>query len=86
MLLLDYLGVAIAIISCDIRLLGCPHLLGCYFGSRGCRSALRGSSESDSRMLREGDEVGLLLQSLYGTRDASANFQEEIRKGVQKEI
>ena len=26
------------------------------------------------------DCVGLLLQSLYGTRDASANFQEEIRK------
>jgi len=30
---------------------------------------------------REGlDEVGLLQQSLYGTRDASANFQEEIRR------
>ena len=32
----------------------------------------------------EGDEVGLLLQSLYGTRDASANFQEEIRKVLTK--
>ena len=28
----------------------------------------------------ERDDVGLLLQSLYGTTDASANFQEEVRK------
>ena len=32
----------------------------------------------------EGDDVGLLLQSLYGTRDASANFQEEVRKVLTK--
>ena len=32
----------------------------------------------------EGDEVGLLLQSLHGTRDASANFQEEVRKVLTK--
>ena len=32
----------------------------------------------------EGDGVGLLLQSLYGTRDASANFQEEIKKVLTK--
>ena len=32
----------------------------------------------------EGDDVGLLLQSLYGTRDASANFEEEVRKGVDQ--
>ena len=31
----------------------------------------------------EGDDVGLLLQSLYGTRDASANFQE-VRKVLTK--
>ena len=28
----------------------------------------------------EGDDVGLLLQSLHETRDASSNFQEEVRK------
>jgi hypothetical protein len=28
----------------------------------------------------ENDMVGLLLMSLYGTRDAAANFQEEVRK------
>ena len=32
----------------------------------------------------EGDDVGLLLQSLYGTSDASANFQEEVRKVLSK--
>ena len=32
----------------------------------------------------EGDDVGRLLQSLYGTRDASANFQEEARKVLTK--
>ena len=32
----------------------------------------------------EGDDVGLLLQSFYGTRDASANFQEEVRKVLTK--
>ena len=32
----------------------------------------------------EGDDVALLLQSLYGTRDASANFQEEVRKVLTK--
>ena len=32
----------------------------------------------------EGDDVGLLLQSLYSTRDASANFQEEVRKVLTK--
>ena len=31
----------------------------------------------------EGDDVGLLLQSLHGTRDASANFQE-VRKVLTK--
>ena len=31
-----------------------------------------------------GDDVGLLLQGLYGTRDASANFQEEVRKVLTK--
>ena len=28
----------------------------------------------------EGDDVGLLVQTLYGTSDSSANFQEEVRK------
>ena len=32
----------------------------------------------------EGDDVGLLLQSLYGTRDASANFREEVRNVLTK--
>ena len=32
----------------------------------------------------EGDNVGLLLQSLYGTRVASANFQEGGQKGVDQ--
>ena len=32
----------------------------------------------------EGDDVGLLRQSLCGTRDASTNFQEEVRKVLTK--
>ena len=32
-------------------------------------------AESDAE-----DYVGLLLMSLYGTRDAAANFQAELRK------
>ena len=32
----------------------------------------------------EGDDVGLLPHSLYGTRDASANFQEEVREVLTK--
>ena len=32
----------------------------------------------------EGDHVGLLQMSLYGTRDAAANFQEEVRKFMSK--
>ena len=34
----------------------------------------------------KGDDVGLLLQGLYGTRDASANFQEEVRKVLTKAV
>ena len=32
----------------------------------------------------EGDMVGLLQRSLYGTRDAAANFQVEVRKFMQQ--
>ena len=32
----------------------------------------------------EGDVVGLLKMSLYGTRDAAANFQQEVRKVMVK--
>ena len=32
----------------------------------------------------EGDDVGLLLQIRYRTRDASANFQEEVREVLTK--
>ena len=35
--------------------------------------------ESPEEETREGGDVGLLLQSFYA-RDASANFQEEVRK------
>ena len=34
----------------------------------------------------EGDDVRLLLQSFYGTRDASANFQEVIRHVLAREV
>ena len=34
----------------------------------------------------EGDDVGLLLQSIYGNRDASANFHEEVRKVLTKAV
>ena len=32
----------------------------------------------------EGDDVALLLQTLCGTRDVSANFYEEVRKVLTK--
>ena len=37
----------------------------------------------ESKMQGEGDVVGYLIKSLYGTRDAAANFQEEVRKFME---
>eukprot|EP00973_Karenia_brevis_P073065 10147862-Karenia_brevis.AAC.1 len=33
---------------------------------------------------RKFDNVGLLKKSLYGTRDASANFQAEVKRFMEK--
>ena len=38
----------------------------------------------EAREEGEGDMVGLLKMSLYGTRDAAANFQQEVRKVMVK--
>ena len=35
---------------------------------------------------KEKDMVGWLQMSLYGTRDAAANFQEEVRKSMTKHV
>ena len=40
--------------------------------------------ELPDEMKTEKDEVGLLQMSLYGTRDAAANFQAEVRKFIVK--
>ena len=32
----------------------------------------------------DGDNVGYLVKSLYGTRDAAANFQREVRKSMEQ--
>ena len=48
------------------------------------RGAFFGEQELLEEETHEGDDAGLLLQSLYGTRDASANFQEEVKKVVDR--
>ena len=44
------------------------------------RRALCVELPAEAREECDEDMVGLLPKSLYGTRDASANFQEEVRK------
>ena len=40
---------------------------------------------AEARAKGEDDVVGLLKLSLYGTRDAAANFQQEVRRFMQRE-
>ena len=44
----------------------------------------QGCVELREEETHEGDDVGLLPQILYWTRDASANFQEEVREVLTK--
>ena len=37
----------------------------------------------EAKVEGEGDMVGYLVKSLYGTRDAAANFQAEVRKFME---
>ena len=37
----------------------------------------------ETRVEGEGDMVGYLVKSLYGTRNAAANFQEEVKRFME---